>query len=459
MSIQLIVILFYVILQLGIGYLVSRTIKSEDDYFLAGRRNGVLLISFSAFATWFGAETCIGSSGAIYTSGLAGGRADPFGYALCLFFFGIFLARKMWDKQITTLGDLYRDRYSPSIEVLAATIIIPSSLFWAAAQVRALGQIISSTSGSIDLNLAIALSALVVILYTTMGGLLADALTDILQGGILIIGLITVTAAVFFQLEAPLELLKQIPTERLNPFDITGHFMHQIDRWSIPILGSLVAQELISRVSAAKSAKVARRGAITASAIYLCMGGIPVILGLIGPMIMPNLEESEQLLPLLAQNYLPPLFSVIFSGALVSAILSTIDSALLAAGALFSHNLVPKFYPKVSDKKKVLIARSSVAGSGLIAFFLAINADRIYDLVETASSIGSSGILVITIMGLFTKIGNKWSAMAALLSGLFSLVIGRWTQLTAPFIVSVTIAFISYFLVYFTLKLYRHFSK
>ncbi|MEN8259455.1 MAG: hypothetical protein ABFS02_02520 [Pseudomonadota bacterium] len=72
-------VLIYVLLQLLIGIVVSRRIANEDDYLLAGRSLGTGMAMFSVFATWFGAETCIGAAGSVYASGLSGGSVDPFG--------------------------------------------------------------------------------------------------------------------------------------------------------------------------------------------------------------------------------------------------------------------------------------------------------------------------------------------------------------------------------------------
>ncbi len=81
-------LLTYLALQLALGVYLSRHIASEDDYFVGWRRLGTFVVAFSLFATWFGAETCLGSSGAIYEQGLSGARADPFGYSLCLLLLG-----------------------------------------------------------------------------------------------------------------------------------------------------------------------------------------------------------------------------------------------------------------------------------------------------------------------------------------------------------------------------------
>ena len=138
-------IFVYVGLQMLLGIVVSRNIRTEDDYLLAGRRLGPGLATFSLFATWFGAETCIGAAGAVYEQGLSATRADPFGYALCIIIVAAVFAVPLWHAKITTLGDLFRRRYSPRVEQLAVVLMIPTSILWAGAQIRAFGQVLASS--------------------------------------------------------------------------------------------------------------------------------------------------------------------------------------------------------------------------------------------------------------------------------------------------------------------------
>ncbi len=104
------------------------------------------MASFSIFATWFGAETVVGAAGSIYSDGLSGGSADPFGYGLCLVVLGVVVAAPLWRRQYTTFGDLFRERYSPGVERLAVLLMVPTSVLWAAAQIRAFGQVVSVSS-------------------------------------------------------------------------------------------------------------------------------------------------------------------------------------------------------------------------------------------------------------------------------------------------------------------------
>jgi Na+/proline symporter len=417
-------VLAYVALQFAIGIAVSRRIRTEADYLLAGRSFGYGLATFTVFATWFGAETTIGAAGAIYSDGLSGGSADPFGYGLCLLFMGLVFAVPLWKRGLTTLADLFRIRYSVGVERLAVLLMVPTSLLWAAAQVRAFGQVLSAASG-FEVTATITLAAAIVVAYTAFGGLLADAWTDVVQGVALIVGLLVLFAVVIG--DVGWTALAAVPAERLRLFG-GGEVgaLAVVERWAIPVCGSVVAAELVQRVIAARSPEVARRSTLGAGGLYLLMGLIPVGIGLMGPVLLPGLAHPEQVLPLVAERYLPTALYVLFAGALVSAILSTVDSALLVASSLVSHNLVVPLRPEMSERAKVLLARSGVAVFGVLAYVLALHADGVYALVEEASAFGSAGIFVVVTAGLFTRWGGPRAAAGALLAGLAAWVAGAY---------------------------------
>ena len=173
------------------------------------------------------------------------------------------------------------------------------------------------------------------------------------------------------------------------------------------------------------------------------MGSIPVFLGLIGPSLLHSLPDSEQFLITLAHGILPKAIFVVFAGALISTILSTIDSILIAISALISHNLiVPRFGLK-NGKSQVLSARFVVVLAGLAAYFLAITSEGILSLVITASSFGTAGLLVITLMGFYSKIGGSKSANLALLGGLLAWPLSEYVfHLQAPYLISILVALI-----------------
>jgi len=136
---------------------------------------------------------------------------------------------------------------------------------------------------------------------------------------------------------------------------------------------------------------------------------------------------------------------VLFAGALLSAILSTVDSALLAAASLVSHNLIVPLVPGIAESAKVRLARGGVVAFGVVAYGLALQDTTVYALVETASALGSAGVFVIVVLGLFTKIGGPRAATAALLVGCGVWVFGTASEmLAAPYLAALAGAFAAF---------------
>lgn len=439
-------VLIYVGLQLLVGVVVSRRIASEEDYLLAGRSLGLGFATFTIFATWFGAETCISSAGAFYENGLAGGSADPFGYGICILFMGVLFAVPLWKRKLTTLADLFRDRYSTGVERFAVVLMAPTSVMWAAAQIRAFGQVLDAASG-VGFATGVVLATVVVIIYTASGGLRADVITDLIQGGVIIVGLIVILFLVLDDIPNVSQVIKDVPPERLNPFATDNGILDILEAWMVPICGSVVAQELVSRILASRSPGIARNSCLAGGVLYILIGMIPAFLGLIAFKLLPDLKEPEQVLPLLAKEHLSTFFYILFAGALVSAILSTVDSTLLAASGLLAHNLVIPLSKNMPESRKLFINRALVVTSGIIAAILALSAESIYNLVENASSFGSSGIFVIMLMGLFTRFGGPKAGHAAIIFGLVVWIIASMNDFAYPFMASLAAAFAGYFLV------------
>lgn len=443
-----VVLVGFFALQLLIGLWASRRVSSEADYFVAGRSLGLPLVTMSLMATWFGAETCLGASGAIYAKGLSGGRADPFGYTLCLVLVGVLLAGRLSQGRFLTLGDVYRERFGVRAERLAVLVLVPSSLTWGAAQVRAFGQVLAVT-GALDVRTAIVTAAALVILYTFLGGLMGDVLTDFVQGGLLAIGLVALFVVCLVNLpdagEEPARWAVALRSERLSLVPADESLWVQVDRWSVPILGSLVAQELIARVLAARSPSIARRGALLGAGLYLVLGAIPVTLGLLGPVLLPELADPEQLLPSLAAAHFPRVLSLLFSCVLLAAILSTIDSILLCVSALLSHNLLVPVFQVQREGAKVWLGRGVVVAAGAVCLSVALAAESIYELVVTASALGTAGVLVTTLVALFGKRPNETAALAALAVGALGTPIAEYVAgVPAPFLTSVACAALAY---------------
>lgn len=297
---------------------------------------------------------------------------------------------------------------------------IPGSLFWASAQLLALGYVVSEVT-TLDLATCLAIATVVIVAYAAIGGLFRDVITDIVQGSILISGLVVLLIAVLASNDFS---FANIVPEQLSfvALDDTGapvSLLATLNTWMIPVVGSLVVQEAISRFLGATSVSVARTGCCLAAGLYLVIGSIPVIIGLLGAAagFVPD-GWSDQFLPQLAQQHLEPVLYVIVLGALVSANPSTVDTTLLAISAIATRNLVEPMAPNLSQESRVRVGRVITALTGIAAFATAASGESIQGLVVIASSFGSAGIVVALMFGLHSTLGDERTVVAALLTGL-----------------------------------------
>lgn len=421
-------ILGYVGLQVAVGVWIGRRVRSSADYYLAGRSLGTFPVAMSVFATWFGAETVLGSSAVIASEGLAGARAEPFGYALCLTAMAFLVAAPFRSRGYTTLADFFRERFSRGTEIAAAVITMLVSVIWAAAQLLAFSAILSVAFGLPGIVTLIA-AAVIVIVYAAFGGLLSDVATDVVQGIILLAALLGVLVALAFALDGLNGLLGVIEPEQLRLVGPGESVLARLDAWSIPILGSLVTQEAIARFAGAKSVRVARNGCLGAAGLYLLAGAAPVLIALAGVHHAPLPAEADQFLPMLVSDLLGPFWSVLLMAALLSALLSTVDSNILSVSALATTNLA-NFRKKRSrgsgddavgeDPGSLWAARAATVAAGLTALAIAIATlaagDVIYDLIELSSTLGQAGLLVAVLAGLHFRFGGRGACWAAILA-------------------------------------------
>jgi Na+/proline symporter len=182
--------------------------------------------------------------------------------------------------------------------------------------------------------------------------------------------------------------------------------------------------------------------------LYLLLGLIPIYLGLVGPVLLPGLKDTEEIVPRLAEAFLPTVAYILFIGAIISAILSVVHATLHAPAAQLSHNVLLRVRPQATAAGKLWTVRLTVAGLSAVAYVLAMSSDSIKDLVETASALGSAGVFVATLFGLFTKFGGAPSAYASILAGT---IMWAWCKyifgMSTPYLIALASAVVAYCLI------------
>lgn len=441
LNVMTLMIAAYLLVQLGIAAYAARGVKTESDFIVAGRSVGLFLGMLSLFATNFGAESMMGSSAAIADEGLAGARADPFGYTVCWILMALLVAYPLRKRAYTTINDFYHDRYGRAVELLVTVVVLPTSLIWAAAQMMAFGQIISVVS-DVPVATGIISATVLVTVYTFMGGMKSDILTDGVQGVVLIIGLIALTGFVVVAAGGLLPSLDSIERSQLVFAHPEESFLARLDVWMIPVLGSLVMQEAVGRLLSMKTAALARRACFIAAGLYFVVGCMPVYIGLVGPHLPGGgeLAHRDAFLPDLAEQLLPQWAYVLFIGALVSAIMSTVNSTLLAFSALATRNIVMPFAPRLSDGNQLRLTRGFLLLAGPLTCALALGGDTIFEMAQLSSSFGSAGVLVTFFGGMYLARGGRLTAVATLLTGVVCSALGALVYADvwqAPFLTSI----------------------
>lgn len=403
----------YVLAQVAIGIWAGRGAKSETDYYLGGRGMGFLPLTLSIFATWFGAETILGSSAAIAEGGLSGARAEPFGYAICLVLMALFVAGPIRKSKYVTISDFFRERFGKKAEIASAVVSVIISVIWAGAQLLAVAAILETVVG-IPGFVTLLAAAAIVIFYCYFAGLKGDVATDIIQGIFLIIGIVILFLSVSARAGGFDALIGSIEPNQLRLVPEGESALGRIDNWMIPVIGSLITQEALTRFLAAKSTRTAQTACLAAAALYLALGMLPVLIGLGGTHLGIAGAEGDNFIPAIALELLPNLLAIVLVGALFSAILSTVDSNLLAVSSLVSINLMRASHGRRSEKEQLQIARATTVVAGFGALLVAFSGSNIYELLAMTSIFGQGGIMVATMIGLRSNFGGASAALASL---------------------------------------------
>lgn len=428
----------YMLAMLVVGFYASKKTRTITEFVVAGRGLPVWLCSMTVIATWFGGSTMMGGAGAAYDEGMLGVIEDPWGGALALILVGFFFARIFRRLRVMTVADFMEQRYGR----VAAMAITASSLFsniaWVGAVLVAFGLIFESLT-SIPLEVGIISGAIVIFVYTAVGGMWAVALTDFIQMLIIILGLIMLLVVILVDVGGWGAVSPHLDeyTFRLFPVDNTPEqWLNYLRAWTIIGVVDVSAQTLFQRVSAAKNERVAQNSFYLGGIGYLIFGLIPVFIGIIASVTMPGLASSESVIPTMAIEHLHPVAVAIFVGALLAAIMSSGDSALLACASLLAKNVLPLVKHDPSPKLSLLVARLAIPACGIIAIFVALKIKVVFNLMVDANILGLAAIIVPFVLGVWWKKANRTGALAAMGVGLSAWIMTLFVapELPADFI-------------------------
>ncbi|MFT6336709.1 MAG: SSS family solute:Na+ symporter [Halioglobus sp.] len=435
-NIDILIICSYFIIVLGIGFWVSRSTETGEDLFLGGRSFGWGLIGFSLFASNISSSTLIGLSGAAYATGIVDSVYEwmsgiPMIIA-ALIFVPLYLRNK-----ITTIPEFLEMRFDRRSQLFFSSVTIFSTILIETAGALYAGTLVlrtffpsladySISLGGFILDPTALFLAAVAAIYTASGGLKAVVITDALQAVILIVGCTILTWVLFGKLDYDWSKVLASAPE--------GHFsvVRPLDDKAIPWPGLLMGvpflgfwywstnQYIVQRVLGGKNIKHARWGVIFAGFLKVIPLFVMVIPGAMAISLYPGIENQDMVFPTLVTQALPVgLIGLVLAG-LISAILSSVDSALNSSSTLIVIDFIKPNNPELTDRDIARYGRITTVVLMVIAAAWApqiANFQGLWGYLQQMFGIIVPPIVVIFLVGVFFKRGNGHGAFWTLVIG------------------------------------------
>ncbi len=444
---MIVVIAIYMIVMIAIGINCSRKNKNSDDFYLGGRKLGVLVTAMSAEASDMSSWLLMGLPGVALLAGLAEATWTALGLAIGTYVNWLIVARRlrMYSQHIGafTIPDFFSRRFHENkkfLNAIAALVIIVFFVPYTASGFNACGTLFSSLFG-VDYFTAMLVSAIIIVLYTSLGGFLAASTTDFIQSVIMTIALIVV---VFFGINFAggwsnvVENAKALPSylSLTSTYDVATGGSAPYSTLTIAStlawgLGYFGMPHILLRFMAIENPEKLKTSRRIASVWVVISMAIAILIGVIGYSItkngtlaaMTSSTESQRIIveisKLIADNgiLLAALAGLIISGILAST-MSTADSQLLAAASGVSQNLMQEvFHLKVSEKVSMLIARVTVLLIAVVGVIWARNEGSVFSIVSFAWAGFGASFGPVMLFSLFWKRTNRYGALAGMIVG------------------------------------------
>ena len=430
---------------LGVGIYFIKRNKSQEDYYVGGRKMTSLHIGLSVVATDVGGGFSIGLGGLGFLIGLSGswmlftGIIGAWISAILLIPIIYPLARK---HNFLSFPEVLNHFYNRKVAVLAGIISLIGYIGFTSSQVLAGAKLAAATFPSITIVDAVLLMGVVVIGYTVLGGLKAVIFTDTIQWIILMVGLILVGIPLGFIKVGGWEAIRNyLPDDFLG---LTNISFVQFINWLITIVPIwFVGMTLYQRIYASKDEKTAKKAWFIAGLFeWPVMAFMGITLGLLGRVAFEqgmftefgyapgSPIDAEIGLPLLLTHIFPVGLMGLLMSSYFSAIMSTADSCLMAASGNFITDILRL---SKQNTKSIRYSQLATLVIGILAILLATKMQNVLDLMLYSYGFMVSGLFVPVLGFMFLKNPSAKAAMYSMLFGGGTTLALILTEIALPF--------------------------
>ena len=459
----------YILAVIGIGlYYMKRANKNSENFFIGGRGLGPWVAAMSAEASDMSGWLLMGLPGVAYWCGLADALWTAAGLAIGTYINWLIVARRLRQYSVIagdaiTIPDFFSNRFREKkkvIMMIAAIFILVFFTVYAGSCFVTCGKLFSTLFGMPYQAMMIA-GALFVILYTFLGGFLAESASDFMQAIVMIFalsGVLIVAVSAAGGLDAVINNIKSIPGffeffGIANPqttaegvqivqagapvFGAAGEygFLKVVSTlsWGLGYFG--VPQVLLRFMAIRKSGELKKSRRIATVWVIISLS-VAVFLGLVGRVIYPTelltSSTAENIFIVISTNLLPPLIAGIAMAGILAATISSSDSYLLIAASAVSKNIFQGIFKKdATDKQVMVISRITLLVVAAIGIIIALDENSvIFTIVSFAWAGFGATFGPLLLFSLFWKRMTRAGAIAGMLSGAATVFI--WNLLVRP---------------------------
>ncbi len=414
-----VIILFFIMLILGIGYYFSKTAKDMESYYLANRSLPWSLVVGTLAASWYGGIGVVGTVGYAAVYGISTWTIWSIGAHLVRMPLALWVGPRIQIRTDVTVPDLLESLYGRKVALIGAIM-----MFFVCAQIgeiTAVGYIGQAAWGVSNVT-AGTIMVIIVVVLTVLGGLMGVAVTDMIMFFCMVFGVTMVFPGLFTQIGG-WEGLRQALGENAALVDPTGG----MGFWKAVMLvifcfSPYADPTFYQRFSASNSPKVGRRALLTCFCIWIAFDIVICTTGVIVKALHPEAQPEVAYVQVVLAN-LPVGVRALFIVGLVGAIISTLDSYYLVGGTTLANDIYARYKGVGTLPQKTIVnyTRGAVVLLGVIGLSLAFRFTLVYDAFLFVGSIWMSAAFVPIVGGLVGK-GRKTE-----LGGLMGMLVGGAT--------------------------------
>lgn len=442
-SLDVIIMILYLLLLVIVGVIGSRRAKTSKDYVLAGRNLGFFMYFGCLGAVILGGASTIGSTKLGYEYGISGMWLVVM-LGLGIMLLGVFLSKRISNLSVMTISEYLSKRFGVEAGLVSAVIAATYAMMVSVTQVIGMGTILNVLLGW-NLTVSMLVGGGIVLFYTILGGMWSVTMTDIVQFVIMTVGI--------FCIMLPLGISKAGGWSALQAnlpeahFAFTGIGGHQILQYFLLFaLGMVVAQDIWQRILTARTLEVAKAGTVAAGVYSLLYGIAVAIIGMCAFVILPNIGDTQNTFASMAVAILPSGVLGLVIAAVVSALMSTASGTLLASSTLISNDILKRFFFKdITDKQYLNLSRIVTSIIGILTIVCALWIQDVLVALDVAYAVLSGGIFAPVILGLFWKKATGKAAFYSIVASTIVILAGLAIQgitATTPIVYGIAVSFV-----------------